>query len=683
MLLFENRGTMSKFAMTYLPATMKPILRLFFLSICLFVSAAISDAQNPEGLISYKAYAPEKVTQGDRARITYVVESTNIKLTEYPQAQGGRLVAADVKHEIVNGFIHKNTITCDYEVHCHGSMYVSPLKFIVDEKQVDLQGITLSVSPHPTYGHEWTVARNYLKTLCGYDGLDLEFKYGYTTQYAFSDEKARVFAIIVADEYQPYMADPILAYGHGHSMWNGKDNAKDNSIYAIMSRYDAQLKYLKKNNKVYHTLVPTSYKPSPKGVEPILHGVEYGQSSPYNLYFPKEKFNGRDSSCLVGCGAVALAQVMTLHKSRVQPYGRADFTLKSGKGLYAELEDYGFSWYNMQKRDTAALMFAASASIGAEMGPTATTSSLNNFEAALLCNWGYSPQAKLIEEYFDFDCLAMIYKELDNGRPVIVADEAHCFVCDGYFRDFLHYNLGWKGYCNGYYRAVVIPEADERQLPFEQMLIGVRLMERADYQSKTVVLNEPGTLSSKLSEREKQNLTELKIRGPINGADIRLIRQMAGAVYLNYYDDWQGSLMSLDLSQASIVGGDGYYTCEADGFTISGTTGGIRYSYEFPVTDREWQTILSLDLQIRESSEYWKGQDGKYYVTYVTVDDTIGSYMFADCSNLMQISLPNSSVVVSQYAFRDCRALQLARMGGAAGNVYKDAFCRASRVVFE
>ena len=179
------------------------------------------------------------------------------------------------------------------------------------------------------------------------------------------------------------------------------------------------------------------------------------------------------------------------------------------------------------------------------------------------------------------------------------------------------------------------------------------------------------------------NLTELKIRGPINGADIRLIRQMAGAVYLNYYDDWQGSLMSLDLSQASIAGGDGYYTCEADGFTISGTTGGIRYSYEFPVTDREWQTILSLDLQIRESSEYWKGQDGKYYVTYVTVDDTIGSYMFADCSNLMQISLPNSSIAVSQYAFRDCRALQLARMGGAAGNVHKDAFRRASRVVFE
>lgn len=91
---------------------------------------------------------------------------------------------------------------------------------------------------------------------------------------------------------------------------------------------------------------------------------------------------------------------------------------------------------------------------------------------------GYDPRAKLVEKYFDLSSLAMIYEELDNGRPVIVADDAHCFVCDGY------------------YRAIVIPSANERLLPFEQMLIGVQPMGRPGHVSRTVTLNEPGTLEA-------------------------------------------------------------------------------------------------------------------------------------------------------------------------------------------
>ena len=44
---------------------------------------------------------------------------------------------------------------------------------------------------------------------------------------------------------------------------------------------------------------------------------------------------------------------------------------------------------------------------------------------------------------------------------------------------------------------------------------------------------------------------------------------MAGAIYLNYYQDWIGSLMYLDLSDAQIVKGEGYFTDSAGGYSIS------------------------------------------------------------------------------------------------------------------
>jgi hypothetical protein len=51
-----------------------------------------------------------------------------------------------------------------------------------------------------------------------------------------------------------------------------------------------------------------------------------------------------------------------------------------------------------------------------------------------------------------------IYNELVNGYPVIINGyndkTGHCFLCDGYDADSgrFHFNLGWGGNCDGYYR---------------------------------------------------------------------------------------------------------------------------------------------------------------------------------------------------------------------------------------
>ena len=83
----------------------------------------------------------------------------------------------------------------------------------------------------------------------------------------------------------------------------------------------------------------------------------------------------------------------------------------------------------------------------------------------------YMPDAMI--QYFDYDSSALyqnryyytynewidlLYNELANRRPVPYTakntDFGHSIICDGYdMDDFFHFNFGWSGECNGYYRV--------------------------------------------------------------------------------------------------------------------------------------------------------------------------------------------------------------------------------------
>ena len=79
-----------------------------------------------------------------------------------------------------------------------------------------------------------------------------------------------------------------------------------------------------------------------------------------------------------------------------------------------------------------------------------------------------------------------------------------------------------------------------------------------------------GQLSSKIDPSEKLTITELSITGPLNGADILYIREMAGAGYQSS-STTDGKLVSLNLQNASIVDGGEYYKnqmCIANTFCL-------------------------------------------------------------------------------------------------------------------
>lgn len=121
---------------------------------------------------------------------------------------------------------------------------------------------------------------------------------------------------------------------------------------------------------------------------------------------------------------------------------------------------------------------------------------------------------------------------------------------------------------------------------------------------KSVTLTEAGTLSEMISESEMYEITELAVSGPINGTDVRMIRDMVGRG--QYGSATDGKVSVLDLSNARIVAGGESYL----------------YSGNF------------------------------------TEDDVVGTSMFAECDKLKSVTLPAQTVKLATCAFYRCSLLE-------------------------
>lgn len=75
--------------------------------------------------------------------------------------------------------------------------------------------------------------------------------------------------------------------------------------------------------------------------------------------------------------------------------------------------------------------------------------------------------------------------------------------------------------------------------------------------ARIVTLSEPGTISDFISESEKNTIKNLTVIGPLNGKDLRFLREMAGADCNKV--ETQGKLETLDLKDAVFVSGGPWY----------------------------------------------------------------------------------------------------------------------------
>lgn len=120
--------------------------------------------------------------------------------------------------------------------------------------------------------------------------------------------------------------------------------------------------------------------------------------------------------------------------------------------------------------------------------------------------------------------------------------------------------------------------------------------------------------------------SSLSIAGPLNGDDLRCLREMAGRGLANKATN--GKLATIDLTDASIVAGGEPY-------------------------------------------------DGSHYAA----NNIVGQGLFADCAILNKIALPNSTTTIEKDAFARCTTLESIDIPAAASSVLPSDGCTALRSI--
>ena len=164
------------------------------------------------------------------------------------------------------------------------------------------------------------------------------------------------------------------------------------------------------------------------------------------------------------------------------------------------------------------------------------------------------------------------------------------------------------------------------------MLLGSTAILAADEGliTRQIKLDEAGTLPDKISESQKNLITNLKIVGKINGTDLKFIREMAGCDVNGKETD--GKLSILDLSDAKIVeGGSAYYSDRDDGFIYTSN-------------DKLGDYVFN-------------GCSGLTSLTLPSSVTKIGCYALFNCIGLTSLTLPSSVTEIGEHAFLNCRGL--------------------------
>ncbi len=177
--------------------------------------------------------------------------------------------------------------------------------------------------------------------------------------------------------------------------------------------------------------------------------------------------------------------------------------------------------------------------------------------------------------------------------------------------------------------------------------------------SRIVTVEEPGTLEYAIWGYSN-TLEDLKVIGPLNGSDIRLLRKMAG-VDVNLQET-TGKLRRLDLSEVTIVEGGDYYSTQGNWgsstaedyqlYTKNNVFGALMFAYS------KLQEI-KLPLSIVEMEDKALAQCNS--LTKLTIPESvesIESYSVWHCDSIKEVVLPSTLSTMGEGVFQACFALE-------------------------
>ena len=590
------------------------------LATCLLLAACSLAAKAQTIDEGFTIEAPDSVAAVDTVTIRYTIETQQLQSYMSPLFNGFEFI--DMNYEIHNRG-RKTGYTFIYRIVPinTGNLLIGPMTVMRQGREVISKSKRISVRPDE--GHEYASAR--LKQLFQENGMDPDtceicFVHESTELTIASSVRSGYFAVLANEEFANDLDNPVLAYGFEGGIWSAQPE-----FLNMMDYYLYQLRHIKEN----------SIKSDGRSIKPILGDIAWGQDAPFNSECPTIVTNGVTVHTLTGCSPTAFGQIM-------KHYG-----MDGGK-------------------EPARLLAEIGAAIGTKYGTAASVSNSRNYRKSLVDQFGFSPRIRLVSLPQD-ELFALAYHELENGRPVVVMNEKHSFICDGHRNGYLHFNLGWNGKCNGYYRIFNAPVGERKDMLYNTMIIGLTPDVHKDA-SKSVILNRKTRLKDVLTTDEMENLHTLIIKGKITGEDIRILRRMAGAVDDKDYMSWLGSLQHLDLSKATFTNDNAnpYMSTDAEAMKFKvwkqisymyGNQHRIeRKEYDFTfMTEDQWQEIQKYNMDRGYGFRIVRNGN-RYMVEYLLESRKVGRSMFAGCVNLKKIILPKNILEVSHDAFENTEA---------------------------
>ena len=203
-------------------------------------------------------------------------------------------------------------------------------------------------------------------------------------------------------------------------------------------------------------------------VAPLLT-TKWNQGNPYNILVPE--------GCYTGCVPTAVAQVMNYWKWPKQNTGQMfGGWSETGETIYEDFPVHTYDWDNMiddyertassweQQQAVAQLMADIGKAMGTQYGqPNGSPTGFDYLPLSV--TFGYQPNVVVVDGNTALEVEETLKGELDLKRPVLYGgdpgdgSDGHAMVCDGYTKnDYFHFNYGWGGQNDGFYRLTAVPK---------------------------------------------------------------------------------------------------------------------------------------------------------------------------------------------------------------------------------
>lgn len=289
---------------------------------------------------------------------------------------------------------------------------------------------------------------------------------GLTDYYVFNRAGETGWVVVSGDD----RAVPVIAYGD-RGAWDNNDLPQ--SVEWWMQQYRQQMQVLREHPEAARTA-----RDFASSVEPLMT-TTWKQSAPYNEEIPSTRFSLGTRRPMVGCVALAMAQMMKAHNWPTTGEGSHSYTWATTYQGEAVNTNYSanfgattYQWSSMKNSygssaaatAVATLCYHCGVAVDMEYGVEASGAQITAAAQALRDYFRYDKSLDLyLRDFYDPEVWDdMLRADLNEGLPIIyggstqatnyAAPTGHCFVLDGYdTTGKFHINWGWGGDYDGYF----------------------------------------------------------------------------------------------------------------------------------------------------------------------------------------------------------------------------------------